>query len=157
MLSYVSSHYTRFPPDSDQAESQTCRRCADNGAVFWPFPSFSISQTLSTLQYRRDSAADCCHLLTTVVNAVTSDVWSSHIKLFLNTLSCYIQINVISPHTASSCHVSQLQSRFYFRNISASYQYRGCTFCSLPDHGSISAKQARAGQEFRALGDTSMK
>jgi len=35
---------------------------------------FSISLTLSTLKYRRDSAADCCYLLNTVVAAVTSDL-----------------------------------------------------------------------------------
>jgi hypothetical protein len=27
-LSYVSRRYNRFPPDSDQAEGHTCRRCA---------------------------------------------------------------------------------------------------------------------------------
>jgi hypothetical protein len=73
-LSYVSGRHKRLPPDSDQADGQTCRRCADNGAVCWPFFSFSISLTLSTLQYQRDSAADCCHLMTTVVAAVTSDL-----------------------------------------------------------------------------------
>jgi hypothetical protein len=156
-LSYVRRHYKRFPPDSDQAEGQTCRRCADNGAVYWPFSSFSISLTLSTLQYRRDSAADCCYLLTTVVAAVTSDLWSSNIKLFLNNRRCNIQNKRnFTPHSITLPSF-KLLSRFYFINIWASYQYTGCTFCGLPEHGSISAKQARAGQEFRALGDTSMK
>jgi hypothetical protein len=71
---YVCVVCVRLPPDSHQAEGQICRRCADNGAVCWPFPSFGIILTLSTLQYQRDSAADCCHLLTTVVAAVTSDI-----------------------------------------------------------------------------------
>jgi len=83
-FTYVSRRYKRFSPHCDQAESQTCRLWADNGAVFWPFSSFSISLTLSTLQYRCESDADCCYLLTTVVAAVTSDLWSRHIKLFLN-------------------------------------------------------------------------
>ena len=80
------------------------------------------------------------------------------IASYLLTIAVVIfKINVISPHTASHCQVSQLLSRFYFRNISASYRYTGCTFCGLPEHESISAKQDRAVQEFRTLGDTSMK
>ena len=73
-FSYVSRGYKRFPPDSDQAEGQTCWQCADIGALCWPFSSSSIILTLSTQQYQRDSAADCCHLLPTVVAAVTSDL-----------------------------------------------------------------------------------
>ena len=104
--------YKCFPADSDQAEGQTCRRCSGYRRCLLPFSFFSTNLTLSTLQYRRDSAADCCHLLTTAVASVTSSLWTWH---FLSIALVIIKINVVSPHTASHCQDSQLPVSISFQ------------------------------------------
>jgi hypothetical protein len=73
-LSYVSYVTSVSLPIVTRQKVKHVGGVQDTGAAFWPFSFFSINLTLSTLQYRRDSAADCCHVLTTVFAAVTSDL-----------------------------------------------------------------------------------
>jgi len=101
--SYVSRRYKCFPPHSDQAESQTCRRCTDNGAVFPPFPSFSNSLTCRhcNIGVTVLLAAATCWPQLLLLWPLTSnpDIASYLLKIAV----VIFKINVVSPHTASHC------------------------------------------------------